>query len=266
MTTIINKPFYEEFLKLCSEAKESINLCSPFVKLDIVKDILAIKNVSSKIKLITKINLRSFYQKASDIEAVAQLINNNYSVKTLSKLHAKVYIFDSKTCVITSANLTTSGLKRNFEYGIISENKALVATAVTDYESLFVHELTGKIETRHIEQTNKILNSLPPLLNQNLPKFDLNSTNEVDEDVFDKDKIFIINNLENWNKALFLAIDNLPYATFSTSDFPILVKQLQPQYPNNNTIEAKIRQILQHLRDFGLVQFVSPGKYKKLWI
>lgn len=42
-------------------------------------------------------------------------------------------------------------------------------------------------------------------------------------------------------------------------------KQLQNLYPNNNHIEAKIRQTLQYLRDDGIIEFSDHGgEYKRL--
>ena len=41
---------------------------------------------------------------------------------------------------------------------------------------------------------------------------------------------------------------------------------LKNKHSNNNNIEAKIRQVLQQLRDMGFIKFVEKGKYKKLWI
>jgi type II restriction enzyme len=40
--------------------------------------------------------------------------------------------------------------------------------------------------------------------------------------------------------------------------------ELQKKHPENNFVHAKIRQQLQYLRDKGFVQFVSPGKYRKI--
>ncbi|MCM6930696.1 hypothetical protein NE261_02555 [Enterococcus italicus] len=38
---------------------------------------------------------------------------------------------------------------------------------------------------------------------------------------------------------------------------------LQLAHPENNHIEAKIRQVLQHLRDMGLIEFIGEGSYRK---
>lgn len=58
-------------------------------------------------------------------------------------------------------------------------------------------------------------------------------------------------------------IDKIPAATFSLRDVYSFVPSLKARHPENNNIEAKIRQQLQFLRDKGFIQFLSPGKYKK---
>jgi hypothetical protein len=60
MIRIINTPFYDDFIKLCVATKNSIKLCAPFVKHDIVDNILngVISTVS--VDLITNMNLMSF--------------------------------------------------------------------------------------------------------------------------------------------------------------------------------------------------------------
>lgn len=39
---------------------------------------------------------------------------------------------------------------------------------------------------------------------------------------------------------------------------------LKNLYPSNNNIRPKIRQVLQQLRDIGLIKFLGSGSYKKL--
>ena len=45
-----------------------------------------------------------------------------------------------------------------------------------------------------------------------------------------------------------------------------IAEQLKEAYPRNHNREAKVRQILQQLRDIGLIEFTSPGIYKRLWV
>ena len=52
---------------------------------------------------------------------------------------------------------------------------------------------------------------------------------------------------------------------FNLHDIYGYEKQLQNLYPDNNHIEAKIRQILQYLRDDGIIEFSDhAGEYKRL--
>jgi hypothetical protein len=50
---------------------------------------------------------------------------------------------------------------------------------------------------------------------------------------------------------------------FSLDDVVAHNGALQKMFPNNRFVDAKIRQSLQVLRDQGLLQFVSPGRYRR---
>jgi len=89
-----------------------------------------------------------------------------------------------------------------------------------------------------------------------------------------KDKI-----LDNWNKTSFLkhigtlqskgwlldiikCIDRLKKSSFLLLDIYQFEDFLKLKHPDNNNIQAKIRQQLQLLRDKGYIEFESRGKYK----
>lgn len=52
-------------------------------------------------------------------------------------------------------------------------------------------------------------------------------------------------------------------STFTLEQMYSFVDQLKARHPRNNNIEAKIRQQLQMLRDKGLIEFLTPGVYRK---
>jgi hypothetical protein len=262
MKAIINVPFYDKFMQLCAKAQFSMKLCAPFVKADILRDVYAAKNPRTTVELVTNVNLMSLCKQASDLAAIAQVVDNGGDAYTYPGLHAKFYIFDSHTIVITSANLTSSGLKHNYEYGIIADENDLIATSLSDYSGLCTSERCGKITASTISRVEKILSEIEPLPVQHIP----NLNADYFEDVFDRDKRAILNNLTGWDRAVFMELDKLGNATFELGDAYGLVARLVARYPNNHNPEAKIRQTLQHLRDFGLVRFISRGVYKKLWI
>lgn len=71
-----------------------------------------------------------------DLEALSVLsaASANSQVITLSRLHAKVFIADTDMAIVTSANLTSSGLGSNYEYGVGIRNRVLVGKIRSDLE------------------------------------------------------------------------------------------------------------------------------------
>lgn len=262
---ILNTPIYNEFLNLVCSTKGNIKLCSPFIKSEIVDRIYENINAGCSISVITNVNLMSFYKKSSDVHALSTILQNGDAVYNYQRLHAKIYIFDDQKAIITSANLTRSGFKRNFEYGVLVDETPLVENVCEDYSRLCDSELSGKLKFEHIQKIQNIVDSIPKQPNVVIPKLHLDDEEYI-EDFFDKDVSNITNNLSGWKKALFTALGFIDTQVFTTKDFTLIVPYLRNQYPKNNNIEAKIRQQLQELRDLGLVEFEGNGVYKKLWI
>lgn len=65
-----------------------------------------------------------------------------------------------------------------------------------------------------------------------------------------------------WLLDIMLCIDKLGKKSFSLSDMYNFVNFLKEKHPQNNNIEAKIRQQLQILRDKKYLKFTSRGNYK----
>ncbi|WP_026399959.1 hypothetical protein [Acholeplasma equifetale] len=70
--------------------------------------------------------------------------------------------------------------------------------------------------------------------------------------------------LKGWNYIVYELIKKqFNNRVFSLSDIYKYVPEFKKVYPENNHIEDKIRQILQNLRDKGLVRFIgNKGKYE----
>lgn len=94
-----------------------------------------------------------------------------------------------------------------------------------------------------------------------------------------RDKWYI---LEDWQRTHFLAekqnleskwwlldvmrcIDMIGKKEFTLADMYTFTTILREKHPDNNNIEAKIRQQLQVLRDKGYLEFGGRGVYKVLW-
>jgi hypothetical protein len=265
MFQLLKTPIYDDFFSLISSSKTAIKLCSPFIKGDITNEIIEKTNNNCHLTVITNVNLMSLCKKASDISAISAILESGGDVFNYQKLHAKIYIFDNTKAIITSANLTQSGLKRNYEYGVLCEDITLVNQVCSDYASLCSSELTGKLKPEHIAKIQNILDLIPPREEVKLPKLSL-EYEDTSEDIFDKDISIVIKNLTGWRRSVFSSLSLIDKQVFNTHDFRLIIPHLYKLYPHNNNIDAKIRQQLQQLRDLGLIKFEGNGVYKKLWI
>jgi hypothetical protein len=259
---IITTAFYEKFMDLCANSHKSIRLCAPFVKNDVVANVMTVRKASATVDLITKVSLKNFHNKASDVGALDKILMNGGAVYNCSNLHAKIYIFDESQCVITSANITTSGFKRNIECGVLSNDSTTVTSVINFYEEICQNNDVGRISNRTLSEITNLLERLPAATAIRYPRFDVQSD---EHDTSDENLLTIAENLAGWKKDVFLALGQFD-DEFTTREITTMAEILKLRYPLNNNREAKIRQVLQQLRDLGLVEFVRPGVYKKLWV
>src|SRR5574344_191396 len=73
-------------------------------------------------------------------------------------------------------------------------------------------------------------------------------------------------NLESrgWMMDVLSCVDHIGDDEFSLDQVYGFASLLQQKHPQNGHVKDKIRQQLQYLRDRGLIQFTSRGKYKRL--
>lgn len=236
---------------------------SPFVKKWAINEFL--KNKSNKVKaeIITNFKLQSIYRGASDIEALQILLDNSCKVTSNHKLHAKIYVFDKKSVIITSSNLTRSGFNYNHEAGVYSEDSNIVKDTLSFYRLIRKSEETGILTSSKLQEANKILSNIPKEKKVSIPTLTLDT---IDEDKFLGGIDSINKSLSGWKKDVFSCLLNINKEVFELSDIYSYEHELSSLHPDNENIRAKIRQQLQLLRDIGLLEFTKPGTYKKLWV
>lgn len=67
-----------------------------------------------------------------------------------------------------------------------------------------------------------------------------------------------------WILDIMNCVDSIKENSFSLDKMYTFETELKKKYPNNKHIKDKIRQQLQFLRDKSIIEFISPGKYKKV--
>lgn len=124
MKVISEKHLSSELRKMGDCAKKRLWIASPFIgNPRIVRKILGNKwqkNPAIDVRLLTDIS-NAFI----DRETI-KLFLDQYKIRTIKGLHAKIYIVDNSS-IITSANLTAAGFSKRYEAGALLSSKDIVA-------------------------------------------------------------------------------------------------------------------------------------------
>lgn len=255
--TLLKNPVFNTFFEMVESTKESLFLCSPFIKNEITEHLIKKNPKNVKVDILTSFKLANFYRRSSDLEALRNFVQNNMTVKNLTSLHAKVYIFDKQKTIITSANLTNNGLRNNYEYGILINDPIQTQKVFEEFSTVFNSEDVSIVTKNILDETDAILEKIP---RYKPVKFDV-----ADDDLFDAGTQYIEPSLAGWTLDIFRVLKEVSSETFSLNDVYKFRSHIQNLHPQNHHIDDKIRQQLQVLRDRGLVEFLGKGNYRKLW-
>lgn len=145
MTQLLRSPWTSRFEELVSCANRSLILCAPYIGRGpcarVISRIHSGVHESFQLTVLTDLSRDNILSGATDVGALADVVQAypGTAVRFLPSLHAKVYVADELQAIITSGNLTDSGLLRNFEYGVVfSDNETVRAIRddVLQYASL----------------------------------------------------------------------------------------------------------------------------------
>ena len=119
---------------IASAATRSILIVAPYIKND--EAAWLCDHVRPGIEAITLTNLdrEAVSTSALDLTALQRLVQMSPSSRLfgLSNLHAKVFVADEKAAIVTSGNLTRSGLDSNIEYGVLLRQPHIVRAVRED--------------------------------------------------------------------------------------------------------------------------------------
>jgi hypothetical protein len=267
---IVRSPWRAELCLWASEASDTVRIAAPFIKLHAADLLLAGVARKVNLKVLTNFRLQSFERGVSDLDALLRLKKRNALLRTARTLHAKVFVFDDARAVVTSGNLTSSGLSTNIEYGIAITKRETVKQITRDFDHWFGPATA--VSDEMLLESGRILANLPKpdrsterkLAAQQKRVLAL-SPEEADEE-FRGGADAIRRGLTGWKQHLFVLLnENVKGSRLTLDDAYAMTPALSKQYPNNRHVQEKIRQTLQYLRDLGLLEFTDKGLYRKLW-
>lgn len=126
--------WYDKFLDELTRTTK-LRVVSPFVKEQVIRKMQGQFDFN-QFELITRFNLRDFASNVSSLEGLKFSVENGATVFGIRELHSKLYLFDDRSAIITSANLTSGGLINNYECGIYFTNTVIIQTLHDYFDEL----------------------------------------------------------------------------------------------------------------------------------
>jgi hypothetical protein len=134
-TRLVDSGWSREFSDALRTNTSELRIISPFIKAGALARLL--RAGPRSILAITRFDLSDFSEGVSDISALRHLLEFGAKVHGVKKLHAKMYLFGSKLAIVTSANLTEAALDRNHEFGLASDDPAIIGACRDYFDSLW---------------------------------------------------------------------------------------------------------------------------------
>lgn len=121
--TSIKSPWLSTFDQFAGSIQESAIIAAPFITRQPVERLaskLHSRRGSVRLDVLTNLHADSLIDGSLDIGALAWLCEQvpGTIVRHLRYLHAKAYVADGHTAIVTSSNFTNGGLQRNRELGL----------------------------------------------------------------------------------------------------------------------------------------------------
>ena len=135
-TRLVDARWSQEIDEAVRVHSNELRIISPFIKDGALARLLA--GGPKTVSAITRFNLSDFAEGVSDIAALRRLLECGATVRGVRNLHAKMYLFGSKRAIVTSANLTEAALNRNHEFGLVSEDKDIIAACRGYFDDLWL--------------------------------------------------------------------------------------------------------------------------------
>ena len=131
---LILTPWRATLIEALLAAQRSAFIISPFIKNPIAAQIIgALDRRGVTVRTITRFKPEDFAAGVSDLDASWMLSAHTesrqagFDLRTDDRLHAKIYLIDGNLAYIGSSNLTFSGLMRNYEACVRTDDPALIA-------------------------------------------------------------------------------------------------------------------------------------------
>lgn len=206
-------------------------------------------------------DLLSYQVKSKYFELLCYRGNSTGEVSTY---HPKVYLLNGNVtknvAIVGSSNLTRGGLQTNIEANLMISSSD-DTEIFSDLSDTF---LSLRLDKRRVIPNHEFIDKYEELYKLNRKGKNIKQQKQYKELLELEEHLprpkLEVNELSGWMKLVY---EHLPDGSFSTSDIYKYEELFRERYPENENINAKVRQQLQYLRDFGLVENPRRNNWHK---
>ncbi|MBM3926038.1 MAG: hypothetical protein FJ320_08645 [SAR202 cluster bacterium] len=259
---IVVTPTLDWLRRQAAVCEKRLLISSPYVNGGIKEVTSSTRNVVKK-TLVTQTDLRDFALNASSLDCLCELARNGIEVKVLGGLHAKVYVFDDRSALVTSANATVSGLRRNWECGLETTEKGLVSGLAKAVLGGFgAPEPPSKISLKDLEALFEPLAAIKAIIPKP-PRTQKLSKEILEPEFHIENESKFVGAFSGWTRLTLEGVLSINKTIFSLNDVERACSpKATKRYPTNRHVRAKLRQQLQVLRTRGIIEFLGGGTYQ----
>ena len=240
---VVTTPTVDRLVDYAQSCRRRVLIASPFVNGGItpVTDALPQGIVRT---LVTRIDIRSFALGASDLETLCALAQEGFRVRSLAGLHAKVYVFDARAALVTSANATYSGLARNRECGLETTDADVVAQLASALLRGFGAETRPRrITAEELEDLRAPVLSIKTSLPEPAVRVAPDEGAIVDSTFSVADKTTFLEGFRGWTRLTLQGVLEMPTSSFRLDELIAVCRPMaKRQYPRNYHVREKLRQ------------------------
>ena len=126
---------YGEIKNSLKTAKKEVLVCSPWITY-LLDEFEGLKK-GVNIKVITNFRMEDITSGITDIDKIRVLKDIGSEIRYNNNLHAKIVIIDSKVGIISSANMTSKGMRINYEAGILIKDEKEIKKAIEFFDGVW---------------------------------------------------------------------------------------------------------------------------------
>lgn len=135
---LVFSPWSEDFDGIIRSARRQLSVAAPYFSGDVLQRIVERKRRGVKVDFLLSLSqneVRAGVQSATAVRLLRD--TQNCRVRLVNNLHAKFLLSDRRRALVTSSNMTQSGLSGNLELGVFIDDKAAVQVLASKFDQWF---------------------------------------------------------------------------------------------------------------------------------